>query len=347
VSTLRTTRAIRTSAAALGLTAAALLAGCAGSPQPAASGDGTAAAGEFPVTIEHAFGETEIPEEPNRVATWGWAAADAVLAFGVVPVAIPVQSYGGDENGVLPWIAEALAEQGAETPTMLAVEGEEPPYEQLAEAAPDVILAPYSGVTEEQYNLLTEIAPTVAYPETAWSTPWRDVIEIVGASLGKTEEATELLQDIDDTIAEQAAAHPEFAGKTLAMVADSGGKFYVYEKTDPRVEFGLDLGFESAPAVDELSTGESTFYYTLSYENLDQLESDVIVSFAATEEEQQAFLESEAAGVMPQVQSGAVATLTGPEYVAAVSPPTALSLTWGIDTFVSELSKAAQAADAG
>jgi iron complex transport system substrate-binding protein len=347
VSIFRTRTGIRTGAAALGLGVALLLAGCAGSSAPSAAGGGGSASGEFPVTIEHAFGTTTIPEEPARVATWGWASADAVLALGVVPVAIPVQSYGGDDNGVLPWIAEELEEQGAETPTMLAVEGEEPPYEQLAEAAPDLILAPYSGVTEEQYELLSEIAPTVAYPETAWSTPWRDVIEIVGDSLGMPDEAERLLQDIDATIAEQAEAHPEFAGKTLAMVADSAGTFYVYEKTDPRVEFALDLGFESAPAVDELSTGESTFYYTLSYENLDQLESDVLVSFAATEEEQQAFLESDAAGVMPQVQSGAVASLVGPELVAAVSPPTALSLTWGIDTFVSELSEAAKAADAG
>jgi iron complex transport system substrate-binding protein len=346
MSTLRPSTAIRTSAAALGLTAALLLAGCAGSSQPAENG-GESASGDFPVTIEHAFGETTLEEQPTKVATWGWASADAAIALGVVPVAIPVQSYGGDENGVLPWIADALEEQGAETPIMLPVEDEEPPYEQLAEAAPDVILAPYSGVTEEQYQLLSEIAPTVAYPETAWSTPWRDTIEIVGEALGKSDEAAALLEDIDAQIAEQAAAHPEFAGKTLAMVADSAGTFYVYEKSDPRVEFALDLGFESAPAVDELSTGESTFYYTLSYENLDRLQSDVLVSFSATDEEQQAFLESDAAGVMPQVQSGAVASLVGPELVAAVSPPTALSLTWGLDTFVGELSKAALAADAG
>ena len=223
------TRGVRTGAIALGLSAAMLLAGCAGSSQPAASGGEQPASGEFPVTIEHAFGETTIEAEPTKVATWGWASADAVIALGVVPVAIPVQSYGGDENGVLPWIAEALEEQGAETPTMLAVEGEEPPYEQLAEAAPDVILAPYSGVTEEQYDLLKEIAPTVAYPETPWSTPWRDVIDLVGQSLRKTDEAAQLMDDIDATVAEQAEAHPEFDGKTIAMVADSAGTFYVYE----------------------------------------------------------------------------------------------------------------------
>ena len=52
-------------------------------------------------------------------------------------------------------------------------DGEAPPYEELIEAAPDVILAPYSGITEEQYELLSEIAPTVAYPDGPWTTPWR------------------------------------------------------------------------------------------------------------------------------------------------------------------------------
>jgi iron complex transport system substrate-binding protein len=336
---------IRTSIAALGLSAAMLVSGCTGTPENAPGG-GRPDSGQFPVTVEHTFGETRIDEEPRKVATWGWASADAAIALGVVPVAIPVQSYGGDENGLLPWIAEKLEELGADLPTMLA-EGEEPPYEQLAEAAPDVILAPYSGITQEQYELLSEIAPTVAYPEEAWSTPWQDVITIVGESLGRSAEAEVLLRDIDATLAQQAKAHPEFAGKTIAMVADSAGTFYVYEKTDPRVEYALDLGFESAPAVDELSTGESTFFYTLSYEQLDKLESDVLVSFSATEEESQAFLESGYAQVLPQVRSGAVASLVGPDVVASVSPPTALSLTWGLDEFVAELSVAAAAADAG
>ena len=30
-------------------------------------------------SIEHAFGTTEIAEEPKRVVTWGWASADAML----------------------------------------------------------------------------------------------------------------------------------------------------------------------------------------------------------------------------------------------------------------------------
>jgi iron complex transport system substrate-binding protein len=305
-----------------------------------------AAAAAFPVTIPHAFGETAIEAEPERVVAWGWGSADAAIALGTVPVAIPFQSYGGDDQGVLPWIAEKLVEQGAEVPTVLPDSAEEPPYEEIAAADPDLILAAYSGITEEQYELLSQIAPTVAYPGEAWATPWRELITIVGTALGKSAQATALLADIDAQIAEQASAHPELAGKAVAMVWDSAGTFYVYKRADPRAEFAEALGMSTAPSVDELATDESTFYFTLSYEQLDKLTSDVLVSFADTPELSQEFLESSHGQAMEQVTRGAVAEVVGTELVASVSPPTALSLTWGLERYVELLSGAAQKADA-
>ena len=300
----------------------------------------------FPVTITHAFGETEITEPPERVVTWGWGSADAAIALGVVPVAIPFQEYGGDEQGVLPWIREALEEQGAELPEILP-NTEEAPVEAIAAAEPDLILAAYSGLTEEEYELLSDIAPVVAYPEEAWSTPWRDLIEIVGTALGRRDEAAALLDEIDAELAAQAEAHPELAGKTVAMVWDTGDTFYVYKEADARVEFALALGLEVAPAVRELETDESTFYFTLSHERLGELESDILVAFADTQEEMDRFLSSAPAQLMPQVREGRVAQMIGTEFIASVSPPTALSVTWGLDDYVAELSEAAQVVDQG
>lgn len=326
------------SVVAVAVTSVLVLAGCSGAT-PAAE-ESASSEGAFPVTIEHAFGETTIDEQPTNVVTWGWGSADAAIALGVVPVAIPFQSYGGDESGVLPWIADALEEQGAATPTILPESTEEPPYEDIAAANPDVILANYSGIDQDQYDLLSQIAPVVAYPGDAWSTPWRDVVSTVGIALGKTTEADQVLADIDAELAEQAAAHPEFEGKTLAAVWDVAGTFYVYKKEDPRVEFMLDLGFENAPAVDELANGESTFYYTLSYEELDKLESDVVVSYSDTQAEADTFVASSHGLAIPAVKSGAVAELVGTEFIASVSPPTALSLPWGLDTLVEQLAVA-------
>jgi len=322
-----------------------LLGGCAAGTGSATDDGGGSDASGFPVTIEHAFGETTIDAAPTRVVALGWSSADAAIALGVIPVAIPFQSYGGDENGVLPWIAEALDKLGEKTPTVLP-DSEEPPYEDIAAASPDVILATYSGITEEQYKLLSDIAPVVAYPGEAWSTPWRDVITTTGTALGKSAEAKTVLADIDSEIADAAAAHPEFAGKTIALTSDSAGTFYVYKKEDPRVAFTLDLGFTNAPSVDELANGDSTFYYTLSYEQLDKLSSDVLVNFGSTQEESDAFLAAGYAQPMAQVKNGAVASPVGAAFISSVSPPTALSLTWGLDDYVALLSTAAKAADA-
>ena len=334
-------RARRTIAVIAAAAAAALaLAGCSSTGSnaavPSAASDGT-----FPVTIEHAFGETEISAAPERVATWGWGTTEAVLALGVVPVAIGQQSYGANEEGVLPWVAEELDELGAETPTILTDDGEAPPYEELVEAAPDVILAPYSGITEEQYELLSEIAPTVAYPDEPWTTPWREVVTTVGTALGLSDEAHGVLDDLDAELAAQAEAHPELDGLTVAAVWDTASTFYVYTPEDSRVEFLSGLGLEDAPAVAELANGDSPFFYTLSYEQLDRLDSDLVISYHDTQAEADAFLASAPIAAIPAVARGQVAQVVGTELIAAVSPPTALSLTYGLDELVASLSAAA------
>jgi iron complex transport system substrate-binding protein len=322
------------------------VAGCGDDEVAGGAAGTTGASASFPVTVPHAFGETTITEAPTRVVAWGWGSADASIALGTVPVAIPFQSYGGDAKGVLPWIAEALEKRGAATPTVLPDSGDEPPYEEIAAAEPDLILAVYSGITKEQYELLSAIAPTVAYPDEAWATPWRDTIRIVGQALGKDAEAAALLGDIDAELARQAAEHPELKGKSVAMVWDSAGTFYVYRAADPRVEATLALGLVSAPSVDRLANGDETFFYTLSYEELDKLTSDILVSFADTEELSKRFLSSSQGRTMQQVKDGTVAEVVGKDFIASVSPPTALSLTWGLDEYVDILAGAAAKADA-
>jgi iron complex transport system substrate-binding protein len=326
---------------ALALVAVAACGGSSDDDESDASSTDAVDSSAFPVTIEHAFGETTIDEAPVRVVTWGWGSADAAIALGVVPVAIPFQEYGGDADGVLPWIREALEADGAEIPEILP-NTEEAPIEAIAAARPDVIIAAYSGITEDEYELLAQIAPTVAYPGEAWSTPWRDLIGIVGEALGRADETEAVLAGIDGEIAAAADAHPELAGRSVAMVWDTGDTFYVYKEADSRVAFTLDLGLVSAPSVAELGdTGESTFYFTLSHERLAELTSDILVSYADDEDLQATFLSSGPAQLMDQVARGAVAEVNGVEHIASVSPPTALSLTWGLDDYVAALAEAA------
>ncbi len=295
---------------------------------------------EFPVTIAHAHGETTIPAEPLRIVTWGWGNEDAAIALGVIPVGVPFQSYGGGENGIQPWIEEALAAAGAETPAVLDNAGE-PPFEQIAALEPDLIIAAYSGITEEQYAIMSGIAPTVAYSGDPWSTPWQDVTRTVGKALGKSAEAEALVTETTAWLAAEVAKRPELEGITFASANDYDGSMAVYAPLDARMKFLTDLGLTMDPSVAALAPADGQFYYPLSYELFDQLQGDIFVTYFEEQAALDTWLATPQASTYPPVVKGGLAALVGTENVAAVSPPSALSLRWGFGTYLGVLADAA------
>lgn len=329
---------------ALGLAAIAgvtalLLSGCAaGSAAPTSS---ESAAGDgFPVTITSALGDATITKKPERIATWGWGATDAVLALGIQPVAIPADNYSGGDDKMPPWIADAVDKLGGAKPTILDVSSNDIPLEELLKTNPDVLLAPYSGLTQKDYDAITAAGiPVVAYPTAPWATPWRDVITITGKALGMSTQAADLLTSLDAQVKDAASAHPEFAGVTIAYVDDDVDTFYMYLPADPRMEVLQDLGFVSPSSVTALDKGEGTFYTTVSQENLDKIDAQVIFTQAEDQKTLDDFLASARGQLIPAVKKGAVAAMVGAENVAAVSP-TALTLPWALPTITQKLAAA-------
>src|SRR5690554_2530025 len=116
----------------------------------------------------------------------------------------------------------------------------------------------------------------------------------------------------------------------------------VYTSLDPRVAMLTDLGFEVAPAVDELDTdsAEGNFYYDISYEELDKLEAELVISYHASQDEADAMLAKPELEAIPAVAAGNVAQVVGTEYVSSVSPPTALSVEWGLPDLIESMSAA-------
>jgi iron complex transport system substrate-binding protein len=297
---------------------------------------------DFPVTLQHVWGETTIEAEPQRVVTWGWGNEDATIALGTMPVGIPFQSYGGGEDGIQPWIEEALAKAGGEAPTILDNAGE-PPFEQIAALQPDLILAVFSGITEEQYAMLSAIAPTVAYSGDAWSTPWQDVTRTVGKALGKSDEAEALVADTTTWLQSEVNKHPALKEITFASANDYDGSIAVYAPLDARMKFLTDLGLTMDPSVAANAPQDGSFFYSLSYELFDNLEGDIFVTYYEEQSALDEWLAKSYAANYPPIINGGLAALVGTENVAAVSPPTALSLRWGFPTYLGVLAKAAEA----
>lgn len=297
---------------------------------------------DFPITIAHAWGETTIEAEPQRVVTWGWSNEDVVIALGTIPVGMPFQSYGGGENGTHEWVEEALAKAGAETPTILAA-GSEPPIEQIAALNPDIIIAAYSGVTEDQYQLLSGIAPTVAYVGAPWSTSWQDLALIIGKALGKSDEAQALVDETTTWAKSEFAKHRQLAEVTFASANDYDGSMAVYAPLDARMKFLTDFGMTMDLSVAANAPGDDAFYYSLSYELFDSLKADIFITYFDEQAALDTWLTTPAAQTYPPIVNGGLAALVGMENVAAVSPPSVLSLRWGLPRYLDVLGAAAAA----
>lgn len=320
--------------------ATALLAGCARAvPEEPSAAPATGAPGEaFPVTIDHAFGSTTIEEAPERVVTLGWSAQDIVYALGVEPVGMPSYTYGGDEDGVLPWNAELY--DPATTTLLDTTDG--PPLEAIAALRPDVILAPYDGFDQPVYDQLTAIAPTVAYPGEPWTTPWREQTRIVGEALGMPEEAEALVADVEATLEQTAADRPELDGLTFAYTSFGAETLYVYLPADPRVELVESLGMVPAPSVEELAAAnEGQFYAEVSPERATEVSSQVLIGFA-DELGVDGVTSHPVYSRLPALQQDAAVLIDDQAFAAAVSSVSVLSIPWSMERLVDRLSTAAR-----
>jgi iron complex transport system substrate-binding protein len=304
----------------------------------------TDSATQYPITIKHAFGETVIESKPERVATISWANQDVPLALGVVPAGISEANYGvTDSSGLLPWTKEKFTELGVENPVLFKdTDGLD--YEAISDADPDVILAAYSGITQEEYDLLSQIAPVVAYPTAAWQTFWRDQIIMDATGMGMKTEGEELVSNLEQLITEKTSAYPQIKGKTAAFFyfnpADLG-KFYVYLPTDPRAAYLGDLGMAVPGSVTKLADGAESFAVELSAENVDILaDVDIIVAYG-DDALLKALQADSLVGTIPAVKRGSVALIADGTPLAASGTPSALSIPATIDEYLGILGEAA------
>jgi iron complex transport system substrate-binding protein len=309
--------------------------------------DAPPAGDEYPIIISHAFGETVIEKKPERIATISWANQDTPLALGVVPVGFSMANFGPvDSYGNHPWTAARLEELGVTEPNVFQdTDGID--FEALSDARPDVILAAYSGITREEYDLLSQIAPVVAFPRYAYQTYWKEQIVLNATGMGMREAGERYVADLEALIADTPAQYPQLAGKTGAFFwidATDLSTFYLYFTVDPRAEYLTDLGVAFPDELRALQTDETAFSATLSAENIDLLNGlDIIVAYGHN-----TLLETLQAdplfGTVPAIQSGAVVFIDSNSELAAASTPGALSIPAVIDEYVARLAAAADKA---
>lgn len=299
---------------------------------------------EFPITIKHAFGETTIESKPERIVNLGWANQDTTLALGVVPVGVSAANYGMmTDNKLHLWTDEAFADLGVENPNVFNDEtGWD--YEAIAACEPDIIIASYSGFTEEEYTLLSEIAPVVPFLETAWKTNWREQTITNATAMGMKSEGEKLVDETDALIAEKLVDYPELNGKTAGyfwISQDDMSTFYAYLPNDPRASYLNDLGLKTPESILSLASSTEDFSVTISRENTETLNDVDIMVVYGDEGLLEAMQADPLMSQIPAVKNGAVVLIDSTTALAAATTPSILSIPYAIDDYLSLLSEAA------
>lgn len=338
---------VRTPRLLAAVLAAGLTVGLAACAQPAADetpatvGANPADPAVFPVTVEHAFGTTNIAEKPERIATVAWSNHEVPLALGVVPVGMAAVTWGDDDgDGVLPWVEDKLQELGAETPVLFD-ESDGPDYEAIADTRPDVILASYSGLTQEQYDRLSGIAPVVAYPEIPWGTSVGDMVTMNATALGLAAEGealnTQLRADADAALEKYSVLKDKKVLFTSIVPADLSQITY-YTAADTRPGYLRDLGLP-LPALVEENADSTQFFLTLSAEEADRLNDvDLIITYG--DESVVALMQADPLlSKIPAVAEGRIAVLGDSTPLAASANPSPLSIPWGVDAYFAALAQ--------
>ncbi|MBP1995563.1 ABC transporter substrate-binding protein [Paenibacillus eucommiae] len=175
-----------------------MVAGCSGKNQgntgteaketPVSTSVGSASDGLFPKTIKHMKGETVIKAKPIKIATPYIAFVDYLAVLDTYPVAAQgVETIGRG----FPSLSKLIA--GKEIFDL----GQEVDMEKLLVSEPDVIIA--ANDMEDKYDQLSEMAPTVIFPQAG---DWRETLQQIAEVIGKEDKAKSVLAEFDRKSAE-------------------------------------------------------------------------------------------------------------------------------------------------
>jgi iron complex transport system substrate-binding protein len=339
---------VRLTAAAAAVALAATLSACSTGPTAAkdetgAASSSNAEAGAFPVTIEHAYGETTIEEEPERVVALGWSDPDVVLSLGVVPVGASNNSWGGTEAGSTVWFDEALAEiEGAEPPTRIddTSSGIAGAVGDIAKLQPDLVLATNSGMTKAEYQKLSKLGvPVVAPPGKAWMTSWRESLDIIGKALGRSKLADEVEADVEQSLAQAKEEHPDLVGTSYFVSwIDPTDTSSIGVYGDNRATVLTEVGMTQPAWVEDVTEGKA--YGTISAERAATLESDLVLLTAESKAQADKIADDELVAKIPAVAAGDVWwDLPDHSTAYALDVATPLSLPYIAEHLLPELDK--------
>jgi iron complex transport system substrate-binding protein len=156
--------------------------------QQAAAASKAESAASYPRTITHLSGKTIVEAKPLKIATPYISFVDYMAVLDTYPIA--GQGIEIIERN-FPSLSKRIAGKGIQDLGM------EANLEKLLAVQPDLIIA--AEDMKEQYERLSQIAPTVIFPQAG---EWRETLKQIAEVIGEEEKAEQVLAEFDRKSAE-------------------------------------------------------------------------------------------------------------------------------------------------
>ncbi len=182
--------------------------------------------------VEHAMGESAVPEDPQRIVALESFTLESLLAMGIKPVGAPLSGLNTHLQDKLEGITDI---------------GNPPNLESVVSLNPDLIIgSQYSN--QEIYSQASQIAPTVLLEFTG-SGDWKHIIKSVGNAVNEEELATEVLADYNLRIEEFKAQMGDKLSETeVSLVRVYPDAISLYQKGSFAGTIIADAGLSRPPA---------------------------------------------------------------------------------------------------
>ncbi|MGW3288688.1 ABC transporter substrate-binding protein [Streptomyces sp. NPDC001002] len=319
------------------------LSGCSSSDGGTSAGDGKsgdsgttaqAAAAGFPVTVSGKEGTAKVTSPPKRVAACGYLRdTDLALALGA-PLVLATKN-AVFPGGLAPW------QKPASQPVLVGTAAGMP-FEKIAAARPDLILACDDYQLHDHYAKFARLAPTLSYREGVGQDSWDEMARRAGDVLGKREKADALVAEVRKKITDVREQHPELRGKTFTFGPMVGGDvFTIKSADDSSAQFFSQLGMTLSPKVTSLPDSATAGRAAIAKERLDLLDADVVILTFDTPQGRAEFEAQPLFNELKAVQRKSYISLDLATAIA-LGFPSVLSLPYGLDSVVPKLSEAAK-----
>ncbi|WP_107725768.1 ABC transporter substrate-binding protein [Desmospora activa] len=218
-------------------------------------------------SIQHAMGETEVPESPQRVVVLTNEGLEALLAVGVKPVGA-VQAFSGEGT----WYKHLEKEMdGVEN---VGTE-HQPNLEKIMTLKPDLIIG--NKMRQEKiYEQLSDIAPTVFAEELR--AQWKNNFKLYTDTVNKKAEGEAVIADFDQRVEKIREQAGDRLSTEVSMVRFMPGRTRIYYNDTFGGTILKEIGFKRPKAQDK-----DDFAAEVTKERIPEMEGDILLYYTYDE----------------------------------------------------------------